>query len=161
MSRTAIAVRHLAFEDLGLLEPLLAERGYAVRYLDAPTEPVDADALRAADLLVVLGGPISANDTETYPFVADELAAIGARLADGSPTLGVCLGAQLMARALGADVHPARAAEIGYAPVVMSAEGRASVLAPLDGIPVFHWHGEQFTLPAGAASLASTDHGYV
>lgn len=156
MSRIAIAVRHVAFEDLGLLEPLLVERGYSVHYLDATTEPVDADILRRADLAVVLGGPISANDTDVYPFVADELAAIGARLADGSPTLGVCLGAQLMARALGGEVRPARAAEIGFSAVELTPAGRDSVLAPLDGIPVLHWHGEEFTLPDGATSLAST-----
>lgn len=157
MSRTVIAVRHVAFEDLGLLEPILAERGCDVRYLDVATEPADADDLRRADLAVVLGGPISANDTETYPFVADELAAIGARLADGSPTLGICLGAQLMARALGAEVRPARAVEIGYAPVALTAAGRDSSLAALDGIPVLHWHGEEVTLPDGSVSLASTE----
>lgn len=152
----AIAVRHVHFEDLGLLAPLLEERGYEVRYLDAGDEPIAPDALRDADLVVVLGGPISANDVDTYPFVAGELAAIRARLDEGSPTLGICLGAQLIARALGAEVRPASAAEIGYAPVELTAAGRDSVLAPLAGIPVLHWHGEEVALPDGAVSLAST-----
>lgn len=152
----AIAVRHVAFEDLGLLEPLLADRGYEVRYLDAADATIAPEALRDADLAVVLGGPISANDVDTYPFVADELAAVRARLDAGSPILGICLGAQLIARALGAEVRPASAAEIGYAPVDLTAAGRDSVLAPLAGIPVLHWHGEEVTLPQGAVSLAST-----
>ena len=157
MPRTAIAVRHVAFEDLGLLAPLLADRGYEVRYLEAGTDPLPAGALLDADLVVVLGGPISANDVETYPFVADELTAIRARLDAGTPLLGVCLGAQLIARALGAAVRPARAAEIGYAPVELTPAGRDSVLAPLDGLPVFHWHGEEVELPPGAVPLAATD----
>jgi GMP synthase (glutamine-hydrolysing) len=152
----AIAVRHVAFEDLGLLEPLLADRGYEVRYLDAADATIAPEALRDAELAVVLGGPISANDVDTYPFVADELAAVRARLDAGSPILGICLGAQLIARALGAEVRPASAAEIGYAPVDLTPAGRDSVLAPLAGIPVLHWHGEEVTLPQGAVSLAST-----
>lgn len=102
--KTAIAIRHLHFEDLGTMGPLLAARGYAVRYLDATTEDwCTADAV-AADLLVVLGGPIGAFDDALYPFLADELAVISERLQSRRPLLGICLGAQLIARALGAGV---------------------------------------------------------
>ena len=156
MHRTAIAIRHVAFEDLGLLAPLLGERGYAVRYLDAGVDTIDAEALRDADLLVILGGPIGVYETERYPFLVGESAAIAARLAAGKPTLGICLGAQLIAQALGADVAATGKVEIGFAPLTLTEEGRASVLKPIDGVPVLHWHGDQFAIPAGAQRLAQT-----
>lgn len=155
-ARTAVAVRHVGFENLGILGPILRERGFTVTYLDAGIDDIAVDALRSPDLLVVLGGPISANDTGLFPVLADEIAGIAARLGDDRPTLGVCLGAQLMARAAGETVMSSGAVEIGYAPVDLTEDGRMSVLAPLEGVPVLHWHGETFTLPAGAVNLAST-----
>ena len=148
--KTAIAIRHLHFEDLGTMGPLLAARGYAVRYLDATTEDwCTADAV-AADLLVVLGGPIGAFDDALYPFLADELAVISERLQSRRPLLGICLGAQLIARALGAGVSGMGVREIGFAPLVLAPAGKASPLAALGGVPVLHWHGDRFEVPAGA-----------
>ena len=152
---TAVAVRHVAFEDLGLIAPVLAERGYDIRYVEAPTEPMPAED---ADLVVVLGGPIGAYEDDAYPFLRAEMAFLERRLAAGRPTLGICLGAQLMARALGARVYPGPAKEIGWAPLTLSAAGRASCLAELGPEPtVLHWHGDTFDLPEGAVHLASTD----
>ena len=108
------------------------------------------------ELVVVLGGPIGVYETSSYPFLVDERDAIGARLNAGKATLGVCLGAQLMAAALGADVRPTGRKEIGYAPLTLTVEGRQSVLAPLDGAPVLHWHGDEFAIPEEAARLAET-----
>lgn len=160
MTNTAIAIRHLHFEDLGTLEPLLQSRGYAVRYVDAPTEdlraPRLADDLADAGLLVVLGGPIGAFDEAAYPFLADELALVRQRLDRQQPLLGICLGAQLIARALGAPVAPMGVKEIGFAPLALTAAGQASPLAALDGVPVLHWHGDQFGIPPGAQCLAGT-----
>jgi GMP synthase (glutamine-hydrolysing) len=154
--RTCIAVRHVAFEDLGLLAPLVAARGFAVRYVDAPLERLDAASLTAADLVVVLGGPIGVYEDDVYPFLTGELAAIKTRVAAKKPTLGVCLGAQLMAKALGADVAPGPQKEIGYAPLAVTEEGRAAGLGDFSSVPVLHWHGDNFALPAGATRLAST-----
>jgi GMP synthase (glutamine-hydrolysing) len=154
--KTALALRHLAFEDLGLLEPWLRERGWQVRHHDVGVEPLDRIALDAVDLLVVLGGPIGAEDDERYPFLAGEVALVRERLGTGRPLLGICLGAQLMARALGARVQPMGAKEIGYAPLELSDAGRSSPLATLDGQPVLHWHGDQFALPSGLPSLAAS-----
>ena len=156
MSPIALAVRHLAFEDLGLLDPLLRARGYAVRYLDVAVEPIDPDELCGADLLVVLGGPISADDTDRYPFLGAELAALRARLGTRRPTLGICLGAQLLARALDATVEPGPAPEIGYARLELTAEGLASPLRHIADVPVLHWHNDCFALPEGARHLAAT-----
>jgi len=158
MIKTCLAVRHVAFEDLGVLGPLLAARGYDIRCHDAGVEPFAAQTLVAPDLVVVLGGPIGVYETETYPFIADEIAAIAARLQSAKPILGVCLGAQLMAAALGARVAPGPAKEIGWAPISLTAAGEASVLAPLGATPVLHWHGDNCELPAGCEHLASTPH---
>jgi len=156
--KKCLAVRHVAFEDLGLLGPLVAARGYGVRYHDAGVQPIDSDTFLAPDLLIVLGGPIGVYERDAYPFIADEIAAIGARLEADKPTLGICLGAQMMAAALGARVAPGPAKEIGWAPLTLTAEGRASALAPLGATPVLHWHGDNCELPAGCAKLAATEH---
>ncbi|MFN4064444.1 MAG: glutamine amidotransferase [Parazoarcus communis] len=154
--KTAIAIRHLHFEDLGMLEPLLASRGYVVRYLDAATDALYTGEVAAADLLIVLGGPVGAFDDALYPFIRDELTVIEQRLARRRPLLGICLGAQLIARALGADVVSMGVKEIGYAPLTLTAEGEKSVLAALANTPVLHWHGDRFDIPAGATHLAGT-----
>jgi GMP synthase (glutamine-hydrolysing) len=129
MTRTALAIRHVPFEDLGILDPLLTERGYQVRYLDAGIDPVEDGTVLEADLLVVLGGPIGVNDTLRYPFLVDELRVIGERVNRERLTLGVCLGSQLIAAALGAEVTPARRFEIGFAPVALTPAGHDSVLS--------------------------------
>jgi GMP synthase (glutamine-hydrolysing) len=157
-NKTCLAVRHVAFEDLGLLGPLLGARGCDIRYLDAGVDRFDAATLLAPDLLVVLGGPIGVYECETYPFITDELAAIAARLTADKPMLGICLGAQMMAAALGARVAPGPVKEIGWAPLTLTAAGRASVLEPLGATPVLHWHGDNCELPAGCELLASTAH---
>jgi GMP synthase (glutamine-hydrolysing) len=156
MTRSCIAVRHVAFEDLGLLGPLVSARGYEVRYHDAGVAPFDANTLIAPDLVIVLGGPIGVYESETYPFIADEIAAVAARIHSNKPILGICLGAQMMAAALGARVAPGPVKEIGYAPLTLTEAGKRSVLAPLGSAPVLHWHGDNCALPAGCERLAST-----
>jgi GMP synthase (glutamine-hydrolysing) len=158
MTKSCLAVRHVAFEDLGLLGPLVSASGYDVRYHDAGIERFDVGTLMAPDIVVVLGGPISVYECETYPFVTDEIAAVAARLRANKPILGICLGAQMMAAALGARVAPGPVKEIGYAPLTLTAAGRTSVLAPLGASPVLHWHGDNCDLPAGCECLASTTH---
>ncbi|MCO5130899.1 MAG: glutamine amidotransferase [Xanthobacteraceae bacterium] len=153
---TCLALRHLAFEDAGLLGDLLAARGVDVSYVDAGVDSLDAGAWGAVDLAVVLGGPIGVYEVDEYPFLDGEVAMLRARLAARRPTLGICLGAQLMAAALGACVAPGPAKEIGYAPLTFTEAGRRSVLAPLDGVDVLHWHGDNLDLPDGAERLAFT-----
>jgi GMP synthase (glutamine-hydrolysing) len=157
-TKSCLAVRHVAFEDLGLLGPLLADRGYDVRYHDAGIERFDVDSLLAPELVIVLGGPIGVYESETYPFIAGEVAAIRRRLDADKPTLGICLGAQMMAAALGARVAPGPIKEIGWAPLKLSAEGQKSLLAPLGTTPVLHWHGDNCELPTHCTKLAWTEH---
>ncbi|AVG41455.1 glutamine amidotransferase [Achromobacter insolitus] len=156
MSLNAVAIRHVPFEDLGILAPILAERGYSVQYLDAGIDAIDAATLGNADLVVVLGGPIGVYETGRYPFLELELRAIAHRLRLDKPTLGICLGAQLMAAALGAEVVSTGRAEIGYAPLTLTPQGQESVLSAVESVPVLHWHGDQFAIPEGAARLAET-----
>lgn len=154
--KTALALRHLAFEDLGLFEPLLQARGFAVRYLEAGVDDLTAVDLDAVDLLVVLGGPISVEDEEHFPWLIDEVALIRQRLDAVRPLLGICLGAQLMARALGARVKPMGLKEIGFAPLTLTATGQGTALVELGAQPMLHWHGDQFEVPVGMVSLAAT-----
>lgn len=158
MVKTTVAIRHVAFEDLGGFETALRERGYDVRYHDVGLDAwEDLDPL-APDLLALLGGPISVYEEDRYPFLTEELRLIQTRLAANRPTLGVCLGAQLMAKALGARVYPGPRKEIGFGPIQLTNAGQRSCLAPF-GAPaavVLHWHGDTFDLPVGATRLAST-----
>ena len=156
MSQTALAIRHVAFEDLGILGPLLTERGYSIRYLEAGIDPIDTTALSSPDLVVVLGGPIGVYETDRYPFLVQEQAAIAARLTLSKATLGICLGAQLISRALGAEVRSTGRVEIGYGLLGLTDPGHKSVLAGLESTPVLHWHGDEFEIPAGASRLAQT-----
>ena len=151
-----IAVRHVAFEDLGLLAPLLSERSVSVRYLEAGVDNFGSTGLIAPDLVVVLGGPIGVYEEDQYPFLYEELAAIRARMEAGRPMLGICLGAQLMAKARGANVAPGPQKEIGWAPLRVTEAGRAAGLGAFESTPVLHWHGDNFELPANAVRLAST-----
>lgn len=156
MLQTVVAIRHLAFEDLGCFEPVLIRAGYKVRYCDVGIDALWTLEPVKAELVIVLGGPIGAYEDEKYPFLRDEIDILKQRLAAGRPTIGICLGAQLMARALGAEVYPGPEKEIGFTPIHLTEEGRASCINVFDQAPVLHWHGDTFDLPDGAARLAST-----
>jgi len=154
--KTAIALRHIYFEDVGTLDAVLTEQGYQLQYIEPTIGKIDGEVIRHADLLIVLGGSIGAYDEKKYPFLEDELAIVRQRLDSGKPLLGICLGAQLIARALGAKVYPMRSKEIGFAPLAMTSAGKTSVLAALGGTAVLHWHGDQFDIPANGVHLAGT-----
>ncbi len=154
---TAIAIRHVSFEDLGSLKAPIDKAGYRASYCDVGLDDLSKVDAIEPDLLVVLGGPIGVYEDAEYPFLADEIRILSDRVAAGRPVLGICLGAQLIARALGARVYPGPRKEIGWAPVQMSDVGRKSVIRHLGDTPVFHWHGDTFDLPADCDLLASTE----
>jgi GMP synthase (glutamine-hydrolysing) len=156
--RLALVIRHVACEDLGNLAQVLQQRALVVRYVEAGIDDLGQLNPLAPEVLIVLGGPIGAYQEHHYPFVTDELRLLERRLAADLPTLGICLGAQLMARALGAKVYAGPRKEIGWSPLQLSEAGRRSCLAPLAKrqAAVLHWHGDTFDLPAGATHLAST-----
>lgn len=156
--KNATVIRHLAFEDLGSLESALYQQDYALTYVEAGLDSLaDIDPL-TPDIVIILGGPIGAYDEQDYPFLVDELRLLERRLEADLPTLGICLGAQLMARALGARVYPGPYKEIGWSPLELSNEGMHSSLAHLapEHTPVLHWHGDTFDLPVGSTHLASS-----
>jgi GMP synthase (glutamine-hydrolysing) len=154
--KSVLAIRHVHFEDLGSFDAVFAEAGYQVRYCDVGMDELGGIDPLASDVLAVLGGPIGVYEDDKYPFVRDELELLGKRLAVRRPTLGLCLGSQMIAQALGARVHPGHGKEIGWAPVTLTPEGRSGPLKHLDNVPVLHWHGDTFPLPGGAVRLAST-----
>ncbi|HEX7685929.1 MAG TPA: glutamine amidotransferase [Trinickia sp.] len=158
MNREVLAIRHVHFEDLGSLEQVLGERAWFVRYLDVGAARVEAPKPEAPGLTVILGGPISAFDDLSYPTLKPLLTLIEKRLASGGPILGICLGAQLIARVLGARVYSAGRKEIGWSPLTLTEAGHRSPMRHLDGsrTSMLHWHGDTFDLPAGAVRLAST-----
>ncbi|PLP58728.1 glutamine amidotransferase [Mesorhizobium loti] len=156
MAKTALVLRHIHFEDLGAFhEPLQAAR-YDIRYSNVD----DADFCHGdpltPDLLIILGGPVGVYEDQAYPFLAAERAFIAARLAQRRPTLGVCLGAQLIAAALGARVFPTGLKEIGFSELTLTEAGKTSPLRHLAGTAVLHWHGDTYTLPQDASNLAAS-----
>ncbi|MCY3811437.1 MAG: glutamine amidotransferase [Gammaproteobacteria bacterium] len=146
-------IRHLCFEGLGTLANELDRLGLAFDYLDPPSDGVAA--ARDAEVLIVMGGPISVNDADRFPFLRDEIEAIRHRIDGRLPTLGICLGAQLIARAMAARIVPMVAPEIGWQSLDLTTRAQAGPLRHLT-TPVLHWHGETFDLPPGAEGLAST-----
>jgi GMP synthase (glutamine-hydrolysing) len=156
--RVCLALRHVAFEDLGTWKPILERRGFEIRCIDVGVDGLESTAFLAAELVIVLGGPIGAYEADSYPFLVDEIELIGRRIGLSRPTLGICLGAQLMAKSLGANVAPGPGKEIGWAPVGLTDPGRASPLRHLEDVHVLYWHGDNFDCPPACQNLAFTAH---
>lgn len=112
--------------------------------------------LSQVDLLTILGGPIGAEEDDRYPFLQDEVNLIRERMAMKKPLLGICLGAQLIARAMGARIKPMEHKEIGFETLRLTAAGLDSPLVQIGEQSVLHGHGDQFDLPDGVKSLATT-----
>lgn len=149
-----IVLRHVAFEDLGVFCDVFREEGITFEYWDCES-PRNEAAFLDAELVIVLGGPIGVGDGKKYPLVREEIALVKKRLEAGLPLLGICLGAQYMAYALGGRVYPGPKKEIGWGTVTLCHKG--ALLAPLESAPVLHWHGDTFDLPESATLLASSE----
>ena len=148
-------LQHVAFEGPGSIASWLQRRDAAVSTTAFFESSAQLPETHDLDLLVIMGGPMSVNDEAALPWLVDEKRFVRAMLQAGKPVVGICLGAQLIANALGARVYPGLRREIGW----LDIEG-AAVDAPLFSLPprerVFHWHGETFDLPDGATRLASS-----
>lgn len=158
--KNAAIIQHVSFEDLGSLAPALAAAGYQTQYLQAGVDSFDSADLVRAELLVVLGGPIGIYETDTYPWLLDELSLLRRRLNAGAPTLGICLGAQLLCAALGGEVKPGgNGKEIGWSAIEpIDPRESSRLLGPLfeSDVRVLHWHGDTYSLPRDAVHLART-----
>ncbi|OQW37862.1 MAG: hypothetical protein A4E19_11850 [Nitrospira sp. SG-bin1] len=150
----AVCLQHVPFEGPGAFATALARRG--VR-LDSVLVPKEGLPKNAGDLLIVMGGPMSVNDSDKW--IAEETAFIRSVLLAGQPMIGVCLGSQLMAKALGATVRPGQALEIGMTPIGLTEEGKKDPVFGADpqSFSVFEWHGEIFDLPEDCVPLAGSD----
>jgi GMP synthase (glutamine-hydrolysing) len=156
--KRVVVCQHVAHEILGTLDPLLKAHGFRIKYVNFGRHPTARPALDAYDGLVILGGPMNADEDALHPFLAHEKDLIRRAVAVGKPVLGICLGAQLMARALGGTVYRSGEKEIGWYDLDLTAAGAAD---PLLGHfrateKVVQWHGDTFTLPPGAVHLASS-----
>jgi len=156
--RKLLVFQHVAYEPLGTLDAQFKAAGFRIRYVNfarTGTQRLDIDRYHG---LVVLGGPMSVNDTSRYPHLIAEIDAIAAGLASGIPTLGICLGAQLIAAALGAAVRPNAVKEIGWSAVhPTAAAAHDPLFRHLQSTEhIFQWHGDTFELPHGATLLAET-----
>jgi GMP synthase-like glutamine amidotransferase len=149
-------LQHIQFEGLGSIEPWLDAAGYEITNTKL-FEPEELPDLKMIDLLVVMGGPMSVNDEDVFPWLATEKQLIREAVNSGKPVLGICLGAQLIASALGANVYKNIVKEIGWFPV----QGVSSIGTSFFSFPpstkVFHWHGETFDLPPRATLLARSE----
>lgn len=156
LPKTIYAIQHLAFEDLGSLEDIFYDFGFRVRYFEAGVDDL-TPAFNYEGLTVILGGPIGVYETADYPFLKDEIEGLKQRLLENKPTIGICLGAQLIAHALGAKVYAGHQKEIGWSELeIKSLNSDSNVLTSLESIKVLHWHGDTFELPNNATLLASS-----
>ena len=157
--KQVIVLQHLADEGLGTIAEALDGWGISaltIRIFDGEKVPA---RIEKADGLIVLGGPVGVYEAATYPYLSDEIELIKDALNENKPVLGICLGSQLLAAALGAKVYKSGRQEIGWRPVKsVAAAARNDLLwkAVENQFTAFHWHGDVFELPAGAVSLASS-----
>lgn len=149
--RSAVCLQHVGFEGPGIFASLLEARGYAVLRRVVPVEGLPQDP---GAFLLVMGGPMSVNDPD--PWIGEELSFIRMAVEAGVPYLGICLGSQFLAKALGGKVYPGPKLEVGMTPIRLTPEGEQDPVFRLlpDPVEVFEWHGEVFDLPPRAVPLA-------
>jgi len=149
-------LQHVPFETLGAVKPWLTAAGSTVtgtRFFESTKLPHTGQV----DFLVVLGGPTSVNDETGFPWLIEEKRFIRECIAAGKRVLGVCLGAQLVASALGARVYRNRFKEIGWFPIEAIPPADPFAFSFPASVEVFHWHGETFDLPVGAVRIARSE----
>lgn len=150
--------RHVPHETLGNLEPVLRRRGLPVLDVEVWRDGIEFPSVGDVRALIVMGGPMGVYEQFLFPFLAREIEFIKEIMAAGKPVLGICLGSQLIASALGSNVYPSGKKEIGWYPLEGTLDAREDYLFsewPVRST-VFQWHGDTFDLPAGAVRLFSS-----
>lgn len=158
MTPTLLVIEHVPHERLGTFEPAFEAAGLRLATFRACDSNASWPSLEAVQGIVGMGGPMSVYQQATYPWIAKELALLREAVERGLPVLGVCLGAQMLASALGATVRPAPQKEIGWYPLMREPGAEGDPLFEPFGQTetVFQWHGDTFALPKGAVRLASS-----
>lgn len=156
MPKTALIIRHVPVEGVAGFRVPIEAAGYAVDRIDVSDPRFGALDLREPDLLIMMGGPMGVYERDEHPWIACQLRRLALRLEADRPTLGVCLGAQMMAAALGAEVYPGPTKEVGFHPVALAPAAEDGPLRHIAGKPMLHWHGDTFALPDNVELLAST-----
>lgn len=155
--RKVLAIRHVEIEDLGIFERILNDLGHTFKYLDTSKGEILKESLKNYSLLFVLGGYMGAYEEKRYEFLSYEFKLIEEALKKDIPILGICLGAQMLARVLGAKVYPGeKGKEIGWYEVFKTGEHSYFQDFP-DKLKVFQWHGDTFDLPDGAIRIYSSE----
>lgn len=152
--KKGLIVRHVPCEGIAGFRAPIEAAGYDLDRFDVTDPSFWELDLTAPDLVVVLGGPMGVYERAAHPWILCEIDRLAKRIERGLPTLGVCLGAQMIAAAMGAKVYAGPAKEVGFAPLTLQAAD--SPLRHVAGVPVLHWHGDTFDLPEGTELLAST-----
>lgn len=153
-----LVFQHVPHEILGTFNPLLKEAGFRIRYVNFGRTPDAEPNIEKYDGLIILGGPMCVDQTDSHPHLLTEIRAIKLAMERQMPVLGICLGAQLIATALGARVRPNPVKEIGWYAVTPTKEGKLDPLFRcFNGTEqIFQWHGDAFDIPRGAVNLASS-----
>ena len=153
-----LVFQHVAHEILGTLDPLLRNAGFRIKYVNFERYPDAEPSLEGYGGLIVLGGPMNVDETGAYPFLETEVRLIKDAIQRGFPILGICLGSQLLAKALGAKVNKNPEKEIGWYDLSPTEEGKSDpLISTFSGVEkIFQWHGDTFELPEGAVRLAAS-----
>ncbi len=151
-----LVLQHVPHELLGTLNPMLKRSGFRIRYVNFARHPDAQPSLDGYNGLVVLGGPMSVNDSNRLPHLTTEMRLIEQALRRNIPVLGICLGAQLIAKTLGAAVYPNKEKEIGWYDVSPTDEAESDplLLEFQKTETIFQWHGETFDIPKSTRHLA-------
>jgi GMP synthase (glutamine-hydrolysing) len=154
-----LVFQHVAYEPLGTLDPHLRREGFRIRYVNFARHPHAEPGLDGYDALVILGGPMNVDEMDRHAHLRHEVRVIREALDLGRPVLGICLGAQLLAHAMGAHVGRASEPEIGWYEVTRSADATGDALLGhfAEVERVFQWHGYTFEMAPGATHLASSE----
>ncbi|MCG3148274.1 MAG: hypothetical protein PCFJNLEI_01717 [Verrucomicrobiae bacterium] len=156
--RKVCVIQHIEIETPGRIADALSAAGYRIKTILSHTGQLVPASMAGFDGLVVMGGPQSVHEADKFPFLRHELRLIESALKAQKPILGVCLGSQLLAAALGARVYQGPQKEIGWYPVALTTDAGTDAL--LSGVPAtftpLHWHDDIFDLPAGAVALAAS-----
>jgi GMP synthase (glutamine-hydrolysing) len=157
--KKVLVLQHVEHEGLGMLDRLLKGRGLTPEYVRLYLGEEVPRTVDGYSAIIVLGGPMGVYEEDIYTFLREEIVFIQQAMKEGVPTLGICLGAQLIAKAAGGTIRAGQRKEIGWYPIRLTGEGREDPLIKSlpDELPVFQWHGDTFDIPEGAINLASSE----